>query len=432
MSKKFNRVEMLDERGQLLIGKFSDFLIEEHNIVTINNTINTYKEGVYVPGEKVIEQSMLNYFPNIRQSQRKEVLSQIVLKAKECNNTNTNRHLIAFKNGVYNIATQKMQPFSKEYIIPNKIEWNYNPDAYCKDIDVLFDNIADNDPEIRARLEELIGYSMYRSLEKQVAAILVGGGSNGKSTYTKIIRHLLGEGNCAAVELAALSNDRYAPADLYGKLVCMGDDISGEYISDPSTFKSITSGETIRAQQKYQQAFNFSSYATPIFSTNNVPRIKNCDGGVKRRMMIIPFLHRFDPTAPDFDGGIAFRIMFGCDEYTADEAMSYLINLAIKGLHRILVTTFTASKKCDNCVEEYEKECNPTIEWAEEYEERFDTFDGQKRDLVYEDYKAWALSSGQKPLSKNGLVRFVNERYHMEVVPKYYPGVGAVRTFVCI
>lgn len=430
MSKNFDKSEMVNDKGQILIGKFSDFLIDEYNIITINEQINTYRDGVYVPGEKVIEQSMLKYFPNIRQSQRKEVLSQIVLKAEECNNMNKYLNLIAFKNGVYNIATGELLPFSKKHIVPNKIDWNYNPDAYSKDVDTLLDKISCHDSEIRAIMEEMIGYTLYRSLEKQVAFILVGEGSNGKSTYTKLIRHLIGDRNYSSVELPEFSSDRFAAAELFGKIANIGDDISGEYISDPSMFKSLASGETIRAQRKFGQPFDFDPYATHIYSANRIPRVKDADGGVRRRMKIIPFDAYFNPAAPDFDPGIATRIIFGSKECSADDSMSYLINLSLAGLQRVLSTNFTVSEKCLKAIEEYDKECNPTLEWCEEYLERFNSFDMKVRDDVYADYTKWAFESGQKSLSKNKLVQFVNERYKTKVEPKYHQGVGTVRTFV--
>lgn len=430
--KKFRKESVCDERGNILIGKFSDYLIQEYNIVTINNQINMYKDGTYVPGEKVIEKSMLDYFPNMKQSQRKEVLSQILLKTEECDDMNKNLNLIAFRNGVYNLATRELQPFSKEYIIPNKINWDYNPSAKSKDVDSLLDKISCHDPEIRSLMEEMIGYSMYRSLEKQVAFILVGSeGSNGKSTYTKILNHLLGVDNISSRDLSDFSNDKFASADLFGKLANVGDDISGEYISDPSMFKSLSAGERIAAQRKFGQPFNFAPYATHIYSANRIPKVKDADGGVKRRMKIIPFNALFKPTDPDFDPTISQRIMFGGKEVSADESMSYIINLAIAGLHRVLENNFTVSQKCLELIEEYDKDCNPTLEWCEEYLGEQISFDMEKRDSVYNNYKLWAENSGQKPLSKIALVRFINERYHTKVEPKYHYDIGkTVRTFV--
>lgn len=431
MTKKFNKSSMTDERGQILIGKFSDYLIQEYNIVSINNQINMYKDGVYVSGEREIEKAMLKYFPNIRQSHRREVIAQILLKAQECNDINKHTHLIAFKNGIYNLATRELEPFNKNYIITNKINWNYEPFSYSKDVDTWLDKTSNGDKEIRSLMEEMIGYSMYRSLEKQVAFILVGAeGSNGKSTYTQILTHLLGAENCSSRDLSDFSTDKFASADLFGKIANIGDDISGEYISDPSLFKSLTTGERVSAQRKFGQPFSFNPYATHIYSANRIPRVKDADGGVKRRMKIIPFDAHFDPTAPDFDGGIAMRIMYGGKECTADESMSYLIDLAIQGLHRVLDSNFTVSQKCADLVEEYDKECNPTLEWCEEYLDIHVSFDMMRRDDVYDAYRVWADRSGQKALSKNAMVRFINERYKMKVEPKYHTGVGTVRTFV--
>lgn len=426
----FNRFDMMSDRGQLLVGRFSDFLINRYNIITIDGHIHMYKDGVYVDGEKVIEQAMLEYFPEITQQKRRETLSQIILKAREYDGCDQFKNLIAFSNGVYDIAAEKFKDFSIDYIIPNRIPWPYNPEAYSKDVDAMLNRISCNDDEIRAIIEEMIGYCMYRSLEKGIAFVLVGGASNGKSILQSILIHLLGRKNISSTDLAEFSTDRFATADLYGKLANIADDISGEYISNPSEFKSLTTGEHVRAQRKFGQPFEFDPYATMIFSANRIPRVKDADGGVRRRMKIIPFMRVFKKTDPDYDGGIKTRILYGTDECSAEESMSYLINLGLAGLKRALEDGFTESKKCINAVEEYDKECNPILEWCEEYLEEKETFEGKRREDVYDSYTLWADRSGQKPLSQIMFVKYIKEKYGLEVVPKYHPGIGTKRTFI--
>ena len=51
-----------------------------------------------------------------------------------------------------------------------------------------------------------------------------GGGSNGKSSFLKILRSLVGDTNTSSVALKDL-NGRFKTAELFGKLVNLGDDI---------------------------------------------------------------------------------------------------------------------------------------------------------------------------------------------------------------
>ena len=57
------------------------------------------------------------------------------------------------------------------------------PDAYSEIVDKTLNKLACGDKQIRALLEELIGFTFYRRNELRKAFILVGDKSNGKSTY---------------------------------------------------------------------------------------------------------------------------------------------------------------------------------------------------------------------------------------------------------
>lgn len=439
--KKFNKNKFLTEdKKNIQLDKFADFLIEEHGICLIDGKPGTYRpqDGVYSCEDDEIEQVVWNYFPGITSHKRTEVVKavRLMLNMKgKIEETDDYKHLIAFRNGVYNLDTKELLPFSKDYIILNKIDWNYNPNAKSKYVDSMLDKISCFDPEIRAIMEELVGYAMYRGLEYDTAFILVGSKArNGKSTFTGILEHLLGKKNCSSADLRKVCDikDEYTQAKLYGKLANIGDDISGEYIPDPSTFKSITSGETVQARQIYGKPFEFNPYATMIFSANNIPKIKDADNGVKRRMKIIPFDYQFDPTAADFDRNFENKIKKGAPDCSADDSMSYLINLGLAGLDRVFNNgDFTVSQKVEAALDEYNKECNPILAWIEEYLFENTTFCDKRRDLVYDDYKMWCERSGQKAMSQTSFVRFINDKYNLKVEPQYQPDCGkSIRTFV--
>ena len=53
---------------------------------------------------------------------------------------------------------------------------------------------------------------------------------------------------------------------LFGKLANLGDDISDSFKEDVAIFKKIATGESIKAENKGKDAFQFIPYAKLIFS----------------------------------------------------------------------------------------------------------------------------------------------------------------------
>lgn len=415
-----------DERGKIKTEDFADFLIREHGICFVDDQICVYRpgDGSYSYDSEEIEYALTDYLKNTTSHQRTEIMKMVRIKAGKAGlvkSSGKNANLILFRNGVYNTYTKELLPFSKDYVILNKIDWDYNPEAYSEYVDTMLDKISCYDSEIRAIIEEMIGYSMLRSLNYDKAFIMVGAkAANGKTTFTRVLEELLCEKNLTSVDLRSVCDvkDEYTQAQLYGKLANIGDDISGEYIPDPSVFKSVTTGARVRGRHIYGHPFFFRPYATMIFSAQHMPKLKDADNGVMRRLVIIPFDYQFN-NDKNLDVEFESKIIDGTKECSTDESMSYLINLAISGIDRLLKNKkFTTSKKVEEALKEYEKECNPTLEWAEEFLEMYETFDMKKRDDIYNSYVEWTERTKQKPLSQGKFVRFINDRYNMQVVNK--------------
>ena len=322
-----------------LFDTFAVFLKNHHHIIRINNQLHLYKDGIYIPGQSEIESAMISHLPQLNRAKRQEVMSYLDILIRE-NTQPAPAHLIAFRNGLYNILDDSFIPFTPEHVITNKIDWDYNPNAYWDLTDEVLNNIACNDPDIRSLLEELIGYCLFRRNELGKAFILTGSGSNGKSTFLNMVKTMLGKRNLSVLDLKKL-NDRFSTVMMFGKLANIGDDISDEFVTDAADFKKIVTGETIDAEQKGQPKFDFEPYVKLIFSANNIPRIgKGRDSSaILRRLVIIPFNARFDSSDPNFKPFIG-------DKLKGQESMEYLIQLGIQGLKRVLTNrVFTTSKR---------------------------------------------------------------------------------------
>lgn len=397
-----------------LFDKFATFLKNNNHIIKINNQLHIYKNGIYISGLAEIEAEMIQHIPGMNRAKRTEVLAYLDILIRE-NSKAEDANLIAFENGLYNIVDDSFVEFTPEHIITNKIRWKYNPEAYSELADKTLNKIACNDPQIRALLEEAIGYCFYRRNELGKAFILTGDKSNGKSTFLSMVQCLLGDENISSLDLKELG-DRFKTAEMFGKLANIGDDIGDEFIANPAIFKKLVTGERVSAERKGQNPFEFNNYSKLLFSANNIPRIKDKTGAVQRRLTIIPFDARFSADDPDFNPYIKHLLK-------TDEVMEYLINLGIAGLKRVLLNRkFTGSTKVQKAMDEYEENNNPIIGFFRECEDEEFQIENEPTNVVYKRYQEYCLANSLQPMSNIEFSKQVNRILNMRVENKWLNG----------
>lgn len=380
--------------NNFLFDKFATYIKNNNHIIRINGQLHLFKDGVYVPGQEEIEAVMIKHISSLSNAKRSEVLKYLNLLLLE-NTEMAAPNMIAFRNGIYDLETDSLKPFSPDIVITNRIPWDYNPTAYSELADKTLDKIACHDAEIRTILEECIGSCFYRSntLGGGKAFILTGEGSNGKSTFIAMIQHLLNEENITALDLKEL-DQKFQNAALFGKLANLGDDISDEFIVNASFFKKLVTGERVQVQNKGEKPFEFNNYAKFLFSANNIPRIKDKTGAVLRRLLIVPFDAEFSKNDPDYDSSIKYKLQ-------EPEVMEYLIVLGVKALKNIIEKQgFTESARVQGQLKEYEETNNPIIGFFDEMQIGEFQIENEQSDKVYKRYKEYCLANNFNPMSK--------------------------------
>ena len=374
---------------------FAQFMRSEHHIKRINGQLHIYRNGIYVPGYRYIENLMTQTIPTIKANQRTEVLKYLEVLIPDNESTNVCENMIAFRNGVYDRKQKKLFPFSPDYIITNVIPWDYNQNAYDELTDKTLDKLSCNDVEIRSLLEECIGYTFYRKNNLQKSFILTGSGSNGKSTFLEMVKNLLGEQNVSQLDIGEL-DDRFSTVMMYGKLANIGDDVSSDFLDGKtlSVFKKAVTGNGIKGEQKGQDGFFFKPYTKLIFSANSIPRMKSRGfDAVKRRILIIPFNAKFSRKDEDYDYEIE-------DKLKTQSAMEYIIRLGLEGLDRVLTNKgFTESKKVQKEIDEFERENNPLLGWLDTLDEHYLYMEDAI--TIYRDYEGYCVQNNHKPLANN-------------------------------
>lgn len=398
-----------------LFDRFATYMKNNHHIIRINNQLHMYQDGIYISGQADIEGEMIKHIPQLNRSKRKEVLDYLDVLIRE-NTPATEAHLIAFRNGILNVYDDSFTPLTPEHIITNRIDWDYNPQAYDELTDKTLNKIACNDESIRALLEEMAGSCLYRenTLAGGKAFILTGAGANGKSTFLEMIKNMLGEYNISSLDLKELS-EKFQNAEICGKLANIGDDIDSEYISNAAVFRKLVTGERIQVQRKGERPFEFNNYAKMMFSANNIPRLGSAKDSyaILRRLVIIPFEAKFSPEDADYNPNIKHDLR-------QQSAMEYLIKIALDGLKRVLKNNaYTKSEQVQKELNDFEISNNNIFAFVKEYEaDGYEIVNNSVKD-VYDKYKEFCLSNGiQRPFSKIEFSRQVCKMLNLETKPK--------------
>lgn len=398
--------EIFKNKTRFLHSDFGDYLIKEFNIINIDEQLHFYKDGIYVSDTRQLKREMIKKIRNIKEADRVETLKYIELAARSFSSHQiADERYIATADSILNIHTLETMDFTRNIILKHKLPVSYNPHAYDKTVDKMLDDITCNNRDIRALLEEMIGYCLYRRNEIGASFLLKGDGANGKSTLIQMITALIGEENISYLSLQDLSHN-FRPSAICGKLVNLGDDTSNEYIGDTSQFKKLVTGDITTLERKGQDCFSYKNYAKFIFSANEIPKMYDKSLGLKRRVQIIPFNATFNSKKSDFDPQIK-------DKLTTKNALEYLFLLALDGLKRVLDTkTFTKSKEVQSEIDEFEKMNNPVLSFFDEigYE---GVLHKPVRD-VYLKYTTWCAQTGGKPYHINKFSQEVTKHFELK------------------
>lgn len=401
--------------NSFLFDNFAMFIKNNHNIIKLDGHLHIYKDGVYVKSKQDIELAMIKHIPSLTQHRRKEVLSYLNLIVEDELKNSVN--LIPFKNGVFNLKEEKLYNFSEDYIVTNKINYNYDTMSYSRTVDIMLNKLTCGDGNLRLLLEEMIGYCFYRSNRFDKAFILTGDKSNGKSTFIYMLNKLLGDENVSNLDLKEL-NRRFKNAELYDKLANLGDDIDDQMIVDTSIFKKLSTGDAITVERKGQDPFQFRNYATLIFSANMIPQIKDPTGAVQKRLVIIPFNAKFNKDDKDYDPHIKEKL-------NTDESMEYLILLGLQGLKRLVTNkAFTTIGQVDKYLKEFEEVNNPVIEFLKTLK-----VENEPTETVFKLYKEFCACNDVEPLNKIQFSRMLCKNLKLKTKVKNVKG-KVIRIYV--
>ena len=203
-----------------------------------------------------------------------------------------NETLINFKNGLLSVSEDALTLIPHTPTVYSTIQipcnWTGEPkptpvfDAYMK-------KLTNGDWDIARLLLEFIGVciSNIKGWRLKKSLFLVGDGDTGKSQLKSLVERLLGKGNFIGIDLKEIEA-RFGTGAIYGTRLAGSSDMSFLTVDELKTFKKITGGDSLYAEFKGQQAFEFTYNGLLWFCMNRLPKFGGDDGQwVYNRIMVV-------------------------------------------------------------------------------------------------------------------------------------------------
>lgn len=200
------------------------------------------------------------------------------------------------RDGVVNLKTGELRPFSPTELWTWKSPYSPDPKAPCPKWLAFLEKFAP-DPEVRAYLQRVCFYLVTGDTGEQAVFNLWGPGSNGKSTFVETIGRLVANAAIRASPntFAETRNERIPNdiAALHGKRIILVPEIPrGVYLNEDLIHR-FSGGDAITARFLHREFFDFYPIGKLFFYGSEKVSIRGQSVATWRRMHFIKATTRF-------------------------------------------------------------------------------------------------------------------------------------------
>jgi len=362
-----------------------------------------YRAGAYRPdGETALREQIVEALgPRWRKRHADETIAHLFAVAPRLHERPP-LDRVNCRNGIFDFASGELHPHDPAILTPVQLPVDFDPDADCREVERFLSAVL---PGMEQLAYELIGYLLLPDNSLQAAFMFIGPGANGKSTLMALIGALLGAENVANVPLHRLEDDRFATAELYGRLANLFADLDARALSSTSMFKSIVGGDSISAERKFRDSFTFRPYARLLYSANEPPPTPDGSDAFFRRWVVIPFNERFE-------GREDRRLL---ERLTRPAELSGLLNRALLARPALIERgRFPSTEQTQAAADEFRVATDSSSAFAAECCVADE--DGRVAlPELYRIYAAWCKDNGLQPFSARKFNRRLRDRFRGQV-----------------
>ena len=290
-----------------------------------------------------------------------------------------NKHLIAFRNGIYDTLTQTFRDgHPDDYVsfctnVDYALDTQYHQYKCWGELNKFLKSVLPNTSVRDYFLKHLA--TCLSGVFTQRFHILTGSGSNGKSMLMNLCSTAFGE-YCYKANIAMFTQKRGAAGAASPELirmkgkrfVFMSEPDEGEPLST-GFMKEMTSSEKVTGRDLFagsKEMVEFDVQAKCHLACNDKPKVNSNDGGTWRRLKVIDFPMKFvtDPKAANelpVDESIMHKVL---SQEWAECFMAYLVHLHREGKG---LTNLAPPKEVDAYTNEYKVESDAIARFLSEY-----------------------------------------------------------------
>ena len=299
---------------------------------------------------------------------------------------------LAVKNGVIDLKTGELHPFSKCKLITRRCSIPYNPDAKPTAVLSCFEN--NYDPEDLAMLQEFLGSCLNGAVRDRLLLYWTGPSGNGKTTATKAMHRMMGDyATQVAVDLyttSATSRDVESEmAQLSGRRFVYAPECDEKNTLSEARIKYLTGADDIRYRALYCASSVSRACAKHVLYGNKKPRIEGRDKAFWRRLLVIEATGGVDESSenPNLQESAT----------TDPEQLSGLLNWLLEGHARWVKNGLRVqlNARAMEARKQYEKEEDTTGAFLEECCQTGKDLK-TRTSVLYKAYRDWAADQGMR------------------------------------
>jgi len=342
-----------------------NYIKDKEKIYTTKNDNKSemwiYKEGIYTPqGKSEVKKIMRGvldkwfnqfYYNQVLNKLEPDTFIEIddFFKQKQLDE-------ILVENGILNIYTQELKPFTPNKIFFNKLPVEYNPQKHCPQIDKFLSEVLAHQ-EDKQVFYEMGGFCLLKEYKFEKAFMLVGNGRNGKDKSLELIKRIVGINNCCAVPLSSLIPDSFIISEFFGKMANVAGELNSGDLKDTSMFKALTGRSIVTGQRKFLPPVNFVNYAKFIFACNELPFAYDNSRGFWDRWILLEYPYIFvtkeEKEENKDNHNLKIKDEDIIEKITTPDELSGLLNKFLENLNKLIINKKFSITKGTNEVKNF-------------------------------------------------------------------------------
>lgn len=221
--------------------------------------------------------------------------------AIESSQLDANPMLLATPGGVVDLETGVLRQGSPDDYLTRCTR--VAPGGHCPTWLRFLDDVTAGDVDLVAFLQRAAGYCLTGRTDEHALMFLWGTGANGKSTFLRVLLHVLGDYAVTAPAETFLEShgDRHPTelAMLAGPRLVIAQEIDDGRQWALSRIKTLTGGDPITARYMRGDFWTFTPSFKLVLAANHRPGLRNVDEAMRRRLRLVPFAVTIPPERRD-------------------------------------------------------------------------------------------------------------------------------------